>query len=411
MSYLLIDLDEVLVSVPRPYQKNSYGRTFVADHIDKVPFTTLNSDLVQLCLDFHKKEKVAIVTNSPWDYADSLLEKIGLDEIPVVSSANKPYTESIERHLKRKNLDPSLCLMVGDRGTDMFAANKLMMTKIGVLGGYNSEEQLRLAGAGEVCTNDDDLVKTIGCFEYDILHTGVIPTPPRGRLLEEPKTNLFFEDQVWLGRYTPQHLQKSAWVNRVFMFKNCRDHTMADITNDCRDDYFYNGKVRKGDMFISNIEYMLRKMPNALDKLDLKGPSWIVAAPNAYPSYCYRSDINQEFVNLLKEDSDTVDFFDDDQPESRVITRWCPRRDGKGSTSYQYESLGVARRKYWPANIIIFDDVITNGSQMIACGDVLRNAGFSGDLYALSIGRTVTDNDGTLKTPKEELCRELVIDV
>lgn len=42
-------------------------------------------------------------------------------------------------------------------------------------------------------------------------------------------------------------------------------------------------------------------------------------------------------------------------------------------------------------SVVIFDDVMTSGAQISAIGRILRSYGFNGNIYAVTLGRTVNE--------------------
>ena len=97
---------------------------------------------------------LAVVTGKPEVTAISVLENQGIDGffecVAGPSLANKNPTKSalIQRALDELGVeDRSEVVMIGDRVFDIEGANAEKIDSIGVLYGYGSEEELKIAGA------------------------------------------------------------------------------------------------------------------------------------------------------------------------------------------------------------------------------------------------------------------------
>lgn len=69
--------------------------------------------------------------------------------------------ELIAEALRRLELVPAQCVMVGDRRMDIEGANHHHMRSIGVLWGFGDEAELRLAGAGALAASPRDLLQLL----------------------------------------------------------------------------------------------------------------------------------------------------------------------------------------------------------------------------------------------------------
>lgn len=63
----------------------------------------------------------------------------------------------IAHMLEAERFDPTRCVMIGDRGSDVHAARRHGIPTVGVLWGYGSREELETAGAAALCAAPSDL--------------------------------------------------------------------------------------------------------------------------------------------------------------------------------------------------------------------------------------------------------------
>jgi phosphoglycolate phosphatase len=105
---------------------------------------------------------LAVATSKPRDFAEPVLEAIGLaDAFDVVAGpglhATDDKTETVAEALA--GVGGSAVAMVGDRRYDMAAARVHGLLGLGVLWGFGSAEELTEAGAGELVETPDQLVR------------------------------------------------------------------------------------------------------------------------------------------------------------------------------------------------------------------------------------------------------------
>ncbi len=110
---------------------------------------------------------VFLATSKPLHLARHILELRGLTHYfdgfygarPDDSGAEKP--ELIARLLSEERIDPSRCIMVGDRRYDITGAHANGVRAIGVLWGYGGREELEAAGADVLAERPDGLFDLI----------------------------------------------------------------------------------------------------------------------------------------------------------------------------------------------------------------------------------------------------------
>ncbi len=104
-----------------------------------------------------------VVTSKATVFSEKIVEHFGIDHhFKVVYGSNldgslADKTELIAHILEREKVDPEDTVMIGDRKFDMIGAGNHGIRSIGVLWGYGDEQELREAGADEVCSHPQQL--------------------------------------------------------------------------------------------------------------------------------------------------------------------------------------------------------------------------------------------------------------
>ena len=102
--------------------------------------------IIEVLIKLSSSYKLGILSSKPTSFIESILEKY---EIPLFSSINgvtlelnnKKKTERLGDFLKRNNLDPRDCIVIGDRAEDCKSAADNHTGFIGVLYGYGSPSE------------------------------------------------------------------------------------------------------------------------------------------------------------------------------------------------------------------------------------------------------------------------------
>lgn len=101
--------------------------------------------------------RLYLATSKPHVYARRILEHFGIADCfeavygSELDGRNDDKGELISHLLQTEKLDPSQCLMFGDRKHDIIGAARNQVRGIGVTWGYGSEDELREAGAFALC--------------------------------------------------------------------------------------------------------------------------------------------------------------------------------------------------------------------------------------------------------------------
>jgi len=112
---------------------------------------------------FGTAESIHVATSKPTVFSKRIIEHFELDQyVNVVFGSNldgslSDKTELLEHALKHQGIEPQNAVMIGDRRFDMIGAKNHGIRALGVLWGYGSEEELKNAGADEVCAHPKEV--------------------------------------------------------------------------------------------------------------------------------------------------------------------------------------------------------------------------------------------------------------
>lgn len=113
-------------------------------------------------------KKLIVATSKPEVFAKRIIEYFHLEGY-FCDICGSTFDQSISkksdviRYALEKNgiLDLTKIVMVGDRKYDIEGAKEVGLASIGVLFGFGSREELKLAGADKICEKVEDLYETI----------------------------------------------------------------------------------------------------------------------------------------------------------------------------------------------------------------------------------------------------------
>jgi len=106
--------------------------------------------------------QVYVCTMKPESLAGPILASL---DMPVglfgadLDGAIREKGQVLRRAVDELAADPSLCLVIGDRGSDMAAALEAGMPGLGVTWGYGTPAELRASGARALCHSPADLAQ------------------------------------------------------------------------------------------------------------------------------------------------------------------------------------------------------------------------------------------------------------
>lgn len=107
--------------------------------------------------------KIVLATSKPEEFAVRILEHFGLiGYFDVVAGASMDETRNkkgdvIKYAMVKGNFTAEKAIMIGDREHDIFGAKENGIDSIGVLYGYGSEEELKIAGADYIAETVEDI--------------------------------------------------------------------------------------------------------------------------------------------------------------------------------------------------------------------------------------------------------------
>lgn len=391
--YYLFDSDMTLVNTDsiKPHMKNPEGRAFVEQNPSHCGTTLIDKYLLKLVTQMHTRTKnVAVVTNSPQSCARAVLSYHGFPpDIPIFGSLSKPAPGSLEQALNGIGVRASDALVIGDSPADILAGHNCSVAGVGVTWGDFKEEALEKAEPADMIESPVELDDIIDRFE-----NGRLVYAPR----KEPANYVLLPRKSWgdervsitsvMDYYPTSHPNfKSSGSGDILNFKQIKNFTKEQIiARECQK-YFWNGAVRKGWQIILLMNTMKNKLLSIVDKLNLHGESYAIAAPNSGPEYCYHYDVNQWAARMINRHLSAEDgsrhFF-------RVHPKSEAHNNGSRDLATHYRTMGLPARENVPIppNIIIFDDLCTSGSQIRAVAKMMRELlNYSGNIYGVVMGR------------------------
>jgi phosphoglycolate phosphatase len=117
-------------------------------------------EMLQAIADMQTDGQLFICTMKPEALAGPILAELGLAVRLFgadLGGSISTKDEILDRAVSELGINPSACLVIGDRGSDMTAAAKTGMQGLGVTWGYGSATELRNAGAQALCHSPSSL--------------------------------------------------------------------------------------------------------------------------------------------------------------------------------------------------------------------------------------------------------------
>ena len=108
-------------------------------------------------------ESMYVATSKPTVYSERIISHFALDRYFKVIYGSQldgrlgNKSELLRHLLLQENISASDAVMIGDRKFDIIGARSNSIRSIGALWGYGSEQELRDAGADELCNHPDQL--------------------------------------------------------------------------------------------------------------------------------------------------------------------------------------------------------------------------------------------------------------
>ena len=126
-------------------------------------------DGIEACLEklSTRAESLFVATSKPTVYSERIISHFGLGNyFKVIYGSHLDgrlgnKAELLSHILQQENINASDTVMIGDRKFDIIGARSNSIHSIGVLWGYGSEQELRDAGADDLCRHPDQLYQSI----------------------------------------------------------------------------------------------------------------------------------------------------------------------------------------------------------------------------------------------------------
>ena len=397
MTHIIFDLDDTLVNTSRlrPYMGTRAGREHVVQNILYLNTELCHpalEELVDVCDKFG--DTISIVTNSPQDSARAVLNKHRiLPNARVYGNAHKPSSTYLEIAVQDSGVPKEETIVIGDSAIDILAAHGAEIASIGAAWGYSSQEQLELAEPQEIVDDPALLLDAITRFEEGELEYEPRSNPEDFSFLPVSEFDTPNPDfsHAFLDIYQPWSGGSQVFTDfssRVLRFKSAKGFSLEEIKNNACDQYFAGGSLRRGHVYKNVLVNFIVQMRGLLEKMGLDGNVLFVAAPNSFPEFCYKTDINQLFLHNVVKDHPVHAIS-----RERVLSRVFPKQEahilGARSGHGHYRTIGLRNNELASYDsAVLFDDVFTSGTQISGLAKILRYFDFSGDFYAVTLGKT-----------------------
>jgi len=404
---LIFDLDETLINTSKlkPHRATTEGKIYVANNPNLVETAGYSKSLRKIVENYHSAKSVSIVTNAPEGYARALLQKHGFPkDIPLYAGADKPSIEEIEKAAAEKRYST---LMIGDSALDILTAHQSRIASVAVTWGQSTLEQLEKAEPTKIISNPENLEGLIiefekGLFKYksrkDYLNYMRIPKDKRGMRLGENIEHKTLGDyyKYSKGKKTNTHSKD------IMVFNSLRDFTLKEVKEGATTDYFSGGRVVKGRRIIDALLKFRTEIVDIIDSFNLKGKTYLLAAPNSCPEYCYKTDSNQILISAVAGKTG-YKCGNETSNKKRIISRIFPKvsahsGEGRRDIWMHHTTMGFSPviNPDSMDNIVIFDNVMTSGAQIESAASMLRHFKFNGKIYSATLGDTADSDKGRI---------------
>ncbi len=399
-THLVVDFDMCLVdtSEAKDYLNTREGREYIANNPDVVNTRIMDFELERIVRDYSRNNSVTVISNAPENYVRAILNKHGFsNEMEVIGSAKKPSSKSLKKIMNRHFLSKNEIIVIGDSARDILAAHDVGAVSIGTLGGYSDRFQLKMAGATRIYSEEMNLEDMVLDHEKGLLE--YIPREIPDHISEVRRFDLSkYVPPIQgfsLGEYTPWGRGGgiSKHSESILRFKNSKEYTIEELNKGARRRYFVGGRLREESQTYKEVFFRFLAQAEECILSNIRGEAILVAAPNSFPEWAYKTDINKRFVNRLSERLG-MEFH---SFEDRIIYRLFPKEEShwnKKRVDNHFESMGVLELDLGEVfesdsdieNVIIFDDVSSTGNQVKSIASVLSHLMIGRNFYCLVLG-------------------------
>ncbi|MBW3003887.1 HAD hydrolase-like protein [Candidatus Woesearchaeota archaeon] len=400
---ILLDADGTLMLTDktRPYRSTREGRDWVAKNPEKVETTDVPG-LCDLVKELNKNHRVYVATNADEAVTRALMRKHGYpDDIQIFSSLNKPNDSDLDIMLRIEGLNPADTIMIGDSPRDVLAAHGCNMASIGVSWGHFDAEKIQKAEPSLLVSTVDDLENAIVQFEMGLLIHEKRKVPATFNILPISEYNGWFP---WINYAAYQKYygaNKGGFEWSVIAFKRAKEFSGKVLHAGIPDYFFHNRQPKWRQRYNDVVIRFINRITALVQSLDLKGTTYIMAAPNSEPEYCYKTDINRVMIkNVAKRLGLT--YFD-----SRAVCRIHPKPKLNRDRIVQFTTMGIKQlNAEKPDNVVIFDDVLTTGTQAFTMAKLISHFGFADSkFYVIGLGETPEFHDRYTEFMHEEYAK------
>ncbi|MFC1741137.1 HAD family hydrolase [Nanoarchaeota archaeon] len=395
--FYLFDSDMTLLDTTsvKPHMITNEGKSYVVDNPGKCGVHIIDDSLRDTVNSMYSRhENVAIVTNSPERCARALLVHHGFNTgIPVFGALSKPKPGSLEGVIRSLGWDSSNAVIIGDSPGDILAGHECGVAGVGVTWGDFPEKKLLKAEPADMIHDPVQLEDVIDCFENDELEYSPRSAPGEHIFLEKERWGVA-EDVVVIklwDYYKKEHPNfRDSNSRTVLNYKRIKEFSVNDTKQGVCDRFFYSGEVRNGAVLYKLMRVVKNGLLHKIDQMNLQGSTYVFAAPNSFPEYCYRCDANQWMANQINR------HLQNDSKTQRKMFRVYPKAEAHNNGSRDlpthYRTMGMLAKRSVPKpdNAILLDDVTSSGSQIKAMAKMMRGfLRYEGNIYGLVVGKNV----------------------
>lgn len=430
MDVVIFDLDFTLVNTRacQPYLISQHGRESIKQAIESgvVKTSLYFDDMVDYFneLQTYQDLLVIVISDSPKDYCLAVLKKHGfnISDDLVFGSAGKPCVDfsNITFQLFTSGyieLDGgNTFIVVGDSAKDIYFAHRIESPSIFTMWGKEYDNKLISKWSEPTVEVHDleDLKLVIERFFIDGIDY------KKNRIKENYNTvddmelisHTIPEKDIGYSReYIPMFDEckaqehKYSWFDMNLTIKKSKTLTPDELNMNCGVPYF----ARSNKVMISNglksiSGHYINNFYTWMKDKGIKGNVVIIPVPSSLPFECNRSSpvyvISEWWVEWANEKQSQYTLSVDP-----IVERWKPteashKRAGVRTVEPHLESIGVysfvdKNRLKHASSIIIFDDVVTSGSQMNAIATILKSLGYIDDsieIYGYALAKTTHPN-------------------
>ncbi|MBL0626529.1 HAD hydrolase-like protein [Aeromonas jandaei] len=426
MDIIIFDLDFTLVDTTdcQPYLMSSAGRDVIVNLIMEGEIDTETyDDIVDYFNELSDEDDilVIVVSDSPKDYCMAILEHHGfeIDEDLVFGSAGKPCTDfnTIINSLRANEYigarEINDYIVVGDSAKDIYFAHEIGCPSIFARWGgrYRSNIISRKSKPTIEVRDIEELKSAIDEFIlFGIDYQGVnIKDEYTTVDAHEISPHQISQDDIGYSReYVPapeswtKKTHEYTWMDMNLTIKKAKTLTVHELKDNCGVLYLTRaGEISESTGLKSIAGHYKKEFYAWMEKKKINGRVALIPVPSSLPSECNRSSPTKVICKWWAEWASR----EKDEYSLEVlpcVERWKPthashKRGGVRTITPHLETMGVYAEVEPDdfdgiSSIIIFDDVVTSGSQMNSVATILKTLELIDDsvsIYGYALARTI----------------------